>query len=585
TIACQLSDFILLLLLLNVAVGFKFSIVHTNDMHARYDPIKSANAKCGKGEDEKGQCFGGFARVATAVERARAKGQVIYLDAGDTFQGTPWYSIYKGELAAELLNMLNPDAVALGNHEFDDGVEGLLPFIQKVKFPVVCANIDLRKVPQMQKLKNLVKSTVINKWGEKIGIIGYLTPETKTMVTPNDVEYEEEITAINAEAKKLNYSGVDIIIALGHSGYDMDMEIAKSCPQVDVVVGGHSHTFLYKGDPPSTEKAAGLYPTVVTRSNGRQVPVVQAYAYTKYLGRIDLEFDKSGHLTSFDGNPQLLDSSVPHNPEIKKLLDAKRKPIDELDKQVVGTTKTTLDGDWKRCRKEECTMGNVIADAFVYARVLEDFGGIYWTDAAVAFINAGGIRASINKTSDGSISAADIHAVMLFGNKLQVTEILGLQLLQSLEHAATVRGFYQNSGGFLQMSGVRVTLDYNKPKKKRVTSVEVLCSACDPPEFRQLEKQKSYKVIVSNYNLEGGDGHNFKDPDKPKVSTMQLTDRDALIQYFQQHKVVFPALEGRITVINKKRSSSHAAPTQLPNSRTFMVIILFYFFTRPIINV
>jgi len=96
----------------------------------------------------------------------------------------------------------------------------------------------------------------------------------------------------SAEAQKLIEKGVNIIIALGHSGYKRDQEIAINCPDVDVVIGGHSHSFLYTGDPPSTDKPEGNYPTIVVKPNGRQVPVVQAYAYTKYLGKIHLEASK-----------------------------------------------------------------------------------------------------------------------------------------------------------------------------------------------------------------------------------------------------------------------------------------------------
>lgn len=91
------------------------------------------------------------------------------------------------------------------------------------------------------------------------------------------------------ETEKLKAEGIDIIIALGHSGYDTDQEIARFCPDVDIVVGGHTNTFLYTGTPPDIEKPQGLYPTVIEQDNGKKVPVVQAYAFTKYLGYIKLK--------------------------------------------------------------------------------------------------------------------------------------------------------------------------------------------------------------------------------------------------------------------------------------------------------
>ena len=104
---------------------------------------------------------------------------------------------------------------------------------------------------------------------------------------------------------------MNIIIAVGHSGFKKDMEIAKHVPLVDVVVGGHSNTFLYTGTPPSNEVPVGLYPTIVVQSSGKKVPVVQAYAYTKYLGHLDLVFGDNGVLKGWSGKPILLDHSYP----------------------------------------------------------------------------------------------------------------------------------------------------------------------------------------------------------------------------------------------------------------------------------
>ncbi|KAH8370442.1 hypothetical protein KR093_003550 [Drosophila rubida] len=258
-------------------------------MHAHYDPMRGPKDSCTKQENALGICSGGFARVATAVAEARAEGPTLFLNAGDTFHGTMWYKIFKAPLAVYLMNMLAPDAVALGNHEFDDNVVGLLPFLSGAKFPIVCSNLDFHKVPEMQAFPSLQRSTVIRKLGRKIGVIGYLTPLTKYYVPYNNVEFVDEIAAINLEANHLTHQGVDIIIALGHSGYDKDRMIALACHDVDVVIGGHSHTFLYTGTPPSYDRPEGDYPTVVTRPNGQKVPVLQAFAFTKYLGKINLE--------------------------------------------------------------------------------------------------------------------------------------------------------------------------------------------------------------------------------------------------------------------------------------------------------
>ncbi|KAH8370445.1 hypothetical protein KR093_003565, partial [Drosophila rubida] len=534
--------------------AFKFSILHNNDMHARYDPMKGSSEKCPKGDDEQGLCFGGFGRVATIVAKARAdsKQQTLYLNAGDTFQGTPWYTFYKGEFVAEMMNMLNPDAMSLGNHEFDDNIDGLLPFLNKVTFPVVCCNLDLRKVPQLQGLKNLMKSTVVRKWDTPIGIIGYLTPDTKNLAAANDMEYFDEIDSINNEASKLIKEGINIIIALGHSGYKRDQEIAKKCPDIDLVIGGHSHTFLYTGEPPSKDLPEGNYPTVVIRPDGKKVPVLQAYAFTKYLGEIHLEFDNGGNLINFRGKPILLDKSVPINSTVKAALDAKRQKIDELDSQIVGMSKVFLNGS--TCRSEECNFGNLISDAMVYGRVTEDQGGIFWTDAAIALWNGGGIRASIDPGKEGIITGADVPTVLPFGNAIVVLRLKGFNIVKSLEHSASLRNT-DSAGGFLQLSGLRVIINYNRPKGKRITSIQVLCADCTNPHYAPLDKYKYYGVVVPKFLAQGGDGHKFLNDKTTEVITMQSIDREILSKYFQEHKVVYPTLEDRIKIVEKRRKA------------------------------
>ncbi|EDW10339.2 protein 5NUC [Drosophila mojavensis] len=335
--------FIIILTILFAHVQcFSFRILHNNDMHARYDPVTNSCQRCPAGDDERGLCFGGFGRVATVVKRARANGPMLYLNAGDTFYGTNWYTAHKGELAADLLNIIHPDAVSLGNHELDDDLAGFTPFLRKVNFPIVCCNLDLRKTPDLHNFRTLVRATVIRKFKQNIGIIGYITPNTKYYVPYNSISYSPEISTINIEAKRLLNQGVNIIIALGHSGFEMDKMIAEHCPDVDVVIGGHSHTFLYTGSPPDIEKPDGNYPTIVTKSNGRKVPVLQAYAFTKYMGIIDLEFDDYGHLANFSGKPILLDKSIPHHPDITKILNAKRQQVDFLDAKDIKDNKSRI---------------------------------------------------------------------------------------------------------------------------------------------------------------------------------------------------------------------------------------------------
>ncbi|EDW85882.2 uncharacterized protein Dwil_GK22904 [Drosophila willistoni] len=524
-------------------------------MHARYDPVGAHYGKCKKTEEAMGLCFGGFARIATVLQEARSNGSVLYLNAGNTFQGTPWFTVYHGEMVAEMMNMLEPDALSLGTHEFDDGVDGLLPFLDKVTSPVVCCNIDTSEDPDLHNHPRLTKSVIISKFNTNIGIVGYLTPRTKQISKQNKLVFSKEIEAINNEARRLVSLGVNIIIALGHSGYAIDQQIAKKCPEVDVVVGGHSQTFLYTGEPPDKEIPTGHYPTIVAKPNGINVPVVQAFAYTKYMGKIDLEFDEQGKLLHFSGSPILLNKKVAEDEAVKEFLESKREPIDAIEKNVVGTTLVYLNGQTNSCRKEECNFGNLIADSFVYARALQLMDEAYWTDASIAVVNSGSIRASIELEPSGAVTGADIATVLPYRNELFYTDIKGKQLIDILEFSAKLRN-KENDGGFLQLSGLRVNFNYNRPKGKRITLLEALCTTCKVPFYERVHKEKVYRIILSNFLLSGGDGYKVKDPDDPVYDFLRINDSGALTQYFQHHKVVYPMLENRIGNVEKRHQTS-----------------------------
>ncbi|MEL6420659.1 MAG: metallophosphoesterase, partial [Pseudomonadota bacterium] len=153
------------------AADYQLTILHTNDFHARFEPISKYDGPCSAEDNAAGECFGGSARLVTAVEAARARtNNSILVDGGDQFQGTLFYTYYKGALAAEMMNKLGYDAMTVGNHEFDDGPEVLRGFMDAVEFPVLMSNADVSAEPLLADV--LRKSIVIERGGEKLGLIG-----------------------------------------------------------------------------------------------------------------------------------------------------------------------------------------------------------------------------------------------------------------------------------------------------------------------------------------------------------------------------------------------------------------------------
>lgn len=256
---------------------------------------------------------------------------------------------------------------SLGNHEFDDGPKGLAPFLNEASFPVVAANLDLSEVPILQNTRQLKKSVVLEANGRKIGVVGYLTPDTKVLSKTGSVIFIDEVQAIQEEAKKLKVQGCDTIIALGHSGFEVDKKIGREVEDVDLVIGGHTNTFLYNGQKPDLEEAQGLYPTVVVQpTSGKKVYVVQAYAYTKYLGDIRLELNDRGEITSIEGKPILVDHSIAKAEDVEEELKKWVEPLEKFKKMKVGETRVLLDGDERACRLMECNFGNLLTDAMIH---------------------------------------------------------------------------------------------------------------------------------------------------------------------------------------------------------------------------
>ncbi len=255
---------------------YELNILHINDLHSRIESINKFDSTCSAEEEGKGECFGGVARLKAAIDAERQKlsgSNVLLLNAGDNFQGSLFYTTYKGAAEAEFLNLMTFDAMTVGNHEFDDSEDGLATFLDKVRFPVVTANVA---AGASSKIGDRIKPfIVLDKGGQKIGIVGAVANDTEELSSPGpNVLIGDDVADITAAVAELKKEGVDKIVALTHVGYPRDLAAIARIPDVDVVVGGHSHTFLSSTE----DKAEGPYPTMVDNPGGYKVPVVQAGA-------------------------------------------------------------------------------------------------------------------------------------------------------------------------------------------------------------------------------------------------------------------------------------------------------------------
>ncbi|KAB5517182.1 hypothetical protein PHYPO_G00186770 [Pangasianodon hypophthalmus] len=527
-----------------VAANWELTLLHTNDVHARVEETNKDSGKC-----TKGGCFAGVARRFTKIKEIRRSDKnVLLLDAGDQFQGTVWFNYYKGSEAAYFMNKLGYDAMALGNHEFDNGVEGLKPFLKEVNCTVLSANIKAVEPVASQLSGSYLPYKIFNIGSEKVGIVGYTSRETPDLSMPGPyLRFEDEVTVLQHEVDKLITLGVNKIIALGHSGFETDKEIAKKVRGVDVVIGGHTNTFLFTGAPPSSEVPAGPYPLMVQSDDGRQVPVVQAYAFGKYLGYLKVTFDSNGNLLKAEGNPILLDSNITEDPSIKADVESWKVNLANYSSQFVGKTLVYLNGTFEECRFRECNLGNLICDAMVHHNIKypDDF---QWNHVSACILNGGGIRSPIDERSrNGSITMEDVIAVLPFGGTYDLVQLKGSTLLRAFEHS--VHRYGGNTGEFLQVSGFQLEYDLSMPPGERVKKASVLCTECRVPRYEPVVPEKVYKVIMPSYLVDGGDGFSMIKEEKLKHDSGDL-DITVFAGYISDRQRVHPSVEGRIRLVN-----------------------------------
>ncbi|WP_282063254.1 bifunctional metallophosphatase/5'-nucleotidase [Roseobacter litoralis] len=498
------------------AAEYNLTILHTNDFHARFEPISRFDSGCSGEDDAEGKCFGGSARLVTAIADAKARSDnAILVDGGDQFQGTLFYTYYKGALAAEMMNKMGYDAMTVGNHEFDDGPEVLRGLIDAVDFPVLMSNADVTREPLLA--ETLPKSVVIERGGERLGLIGLTPQDTDELASPGDnITFSDPVAAVQEQVDLLTADGVNKIIVLSHSGYGVDQRVAAETTGVDVIVGGHSNSLLSN----TNEDAVGPYPTMV-----KDTAIVQAYAYGKFLGELNVTFDDAGAVISAVGEPLIMDATVTADEATVARIVEAALPLDEIRNAVVADAAEAIVGERDACRARECEMGNLIADAML-ARVQDQ--GI-----EIALQNGGGIRASIDA---GEVTKGEVLTVLPFQNTLSTFKVTGATIVAALENA--VSQHEEGAGRFLQVAGISYAFDVSQPAGSRISAVMV--------GGAPIDLEKLYGVVSNDYVRNGGDGFDmFKTAQEAYDFGPDLADVTA--EYMAANAPYTPYLDGRIT--------------------------------------
>ena len=477
----------------------RITLLHINDFHGHLEPITDRTI------DSRTK-VGGASYLAELIHEERRKnpGGNLLLSAGDMFQGTPVSNLFHGQPVMEIMNHLEFDAMVLGNHEFDWGLEVLQTLVSRARFPILSSNVSFKNG---QPLPGIEPYVILEREGIKLGILGLTTPETLYAVKATlveDLDFQDPLEAASRWIEELKEKGADIIVVLSHLGFPLDRRLARHNPDIHVIVGGHSHTVI---DAPVVE-------------NGTLI--IQAGYYGVYLGVLDLEVDaKTGRIKDHSHTDVLRlvspDPKAPADETVQAIVTQYTEKIEEKLSVEIGETLVDLVRD----PTGESNLGNLICDAIREA-----------AGTPIAFQNGGGIRMDIPA---GKISLGDLYTMLPFKNVIVTMDMTGTQILDALEQSGTLEK------RILQVSGLEVTYDLSRPPGGQVTHVMV--------GENPLDLDKRYRVAVNDFLSAGGDRFSaFRKGDRMAVGEELLA---AVQSYIERHSPVAPAIEGRIRFLGQ----------------------------------
>lgn len=477
------------------------TVLHTNDVHGRMV------------EDDRNGVIGD-ALLSGIVNDTRSKGTTLVFDSGDSFQGLPISNSSKGEDMAAVMNAVGFDAMTVGNHEFDFGLDQLRRLSKQINFPIITSNVYVNGVRLFQ------PSTIVDKTpgvdGDEVVVIGVTTPETATKTHPRNitgVSFTDPITEVKAvvdqvesnaraEGKEyktyivLSHLGIDTTTPVEWRGSTLAEALSNYAPLKGkrvLVLDGHSHTLH-------------------TATYGDNVTYNQTGSYLNNVGRVVYNSDRV--LSHGVISHEEAKKNYKVNPTVKAMIDdiqAKYKA--DSSKVVIENSPVKLSGDRMDVRVRETNLGNVVADALL------DYGQSAFTHKSnLAVTNGGGLRETIAK--DKPITKGDIIAVLPFGNSVAQIQVTGQNIhdmfvkslgsiLQVDESGKTVldengQPLLEPSGGFLQVSGARVYYDTTLPAEKRILSIDIF----DPETgtYKPLNTSETYYLVTNDFLAAGGDG-------------------------------------------------------------------------------
>ena len=526
------------------------TIAHINDHHSQLDPFVDTELQI-DGVATRVD-LGGFPRVTSAFKAYEKRKDVLRLHAGDAITGSLYYTLFKGEADAALMNTVCFDAFTLGNHEFDDGDAGLKVFLDHLRggtcqTPVLAANVKPAIGTQLAPTSpyDYIKPFTLKKVkGVEVAVIGIdIKGKTTNSSRPlASTVFEDEVTAAQRTIDALKKRGLRHFVLLTHQGYEADQAMAAQLTDVDAIIGGDSHTLL--GDFQSFGLASsGAYPTVTTNKDGKKVCIGQAWEYSKAFGELNLSFNRSGEVTACGGQASLLVGSgfkrrdaagawvaVDDATRAQLLERLKTSPLKVTEPDAAAASVLAGYSSQVEARKAEiigqaseslclvrvpgestnrsggvagCEAANTLARGSDAAQVVAEafLAGSLAADVAVQ--NAGGVRIAVPA---GPLSMNTAFTLLPFTNVLVELRLTGQQVVSVLEDAASNHlDAAQSNGSHPYAAGLRWDLDMSQPRGSRFSNVQVRNRSTGV--WSPIEPMRLYTVVTNDFIASGRDGY------------------------------------------------------------------------------
>lgn len=527
---------------------FELTILHMNDHHSHLAP-DSGDLELAGVETRVSQ--GGFANVVTKFNELEAAndGNVVKIHAGDAVTGTLFYSLFKGEADAALMNEVCFDIFELGNHEFDDGDQGLADFLGDLGDTADCdtAVLGANVVPQAgtplaPPEGNLFEPFKVIDYGDdQVGYVGIdIAGKTMNSSSPLDTTmFLDEVDTAQQYIDELTADGVDKIVLVTHIQLANDIDLASMVTGVDVIVGGDSHTLLGNFAPLGLN-TNGRYPYRTADAAGSPVCIVQAWQYSWIVGELNVNFDENGTVTSCDGTPHLvledtfqrrpepdadraeltgadrqavLDfiaatpelSVVTPDPDAQAILDGYSGQVETLQQQVVGnaTVDLCLERIPGQGRSQICDVADTADMGGDIQQLVTDAFRVRSFESDFSLQNAGGVRVDIPA---GDVTIADVYELLPFANTIVNLEMTGAEIAAVLEEAVAFSLDPDGStGAYPYASGLRFDVDMNAAEGSRVTNIEMRPSGTT--DWVALDTDATFTVATNSFIAAGRDGY------------------------------------------------------------------------------